>query len=569
MAAVPQIIAPYGGRLVNLVVNEADRASLKRHANSLPFLQISQRTLCDLEMLATGALSPLDRFMGEADYRNVLATMCLCDGHLSAIPVTLPAREGEFQIGQEIALRDASSEVLALIRIDEIFRYDAREEQLAVLGSDDSSHPLVAEMSSWGKVYLSGPLTVIKLPEHYDFPELRLTPSQVRERLAAWGNDRIVAFHTRNPMHRAHEEIAKRAMDQLGANLLIHPAVGVTKPGDVDHYTRVRTYRTLVENYFPSDRTLLSLCPMAMRMAGPRSAVWHAMIRRNYGASHFIVGRDHEGPGVNSQGEPYYRPFEAQELVTQYADELGVGIVNFKEFVYSPARKKLLEADEVEPGEATETLSGTQVRDEYLAAAKPLPEWFTRPETARILAQAYPPKIRQGVCVWLTGLPSSGKSTVANILSILLLEHGRGATLLDGDVVRTHLSKGLGFSKEDRDTNILRIGFVAGEIARAGGIVITAAVSPYESTRSQVRHMFPINSFVEVYINTPLRVCEERDVKGLYHRARLGEARGVTGIDDPYEAPAHAEIVIDTVAHSAEVCARQIANYLKAQGFIE
>lgn len=564
----PELITPYGGKLVNLVLPPEDREAWKKRANGLPFLQISQRTLCDLEMLAIGALSPLDRFMGEADYRSVLRNLRLSSGAIQPIPVTLPAVPGQFEVGQEIALRDAHSEVLATLQIDEIFEYDPREEQLAVLGSDDNKHPLVAEMSTWGAVYLSGPLKVIKLPDHYDFPELRLTPLQVRDRLALLGNPKVVAFHTRNPMHRAHEELARRAMDTLDATLLIHPAVGVTKPGDVDHFTRVRTYRTLVENYFPSEKTLLSLCPIAMRMAGPRSAVWHAIIRRNYGASHFIVGRDHEGPGSNSQGRPFYEPYQAQELAEQYSEELGVEIVKFHEIAYSPTRHAYLEITEALPNEKIETLCGADVRDQFLAKGKPLPAWFTRPETAQILREAFPPKTRQGVCIWLTGLPSSGKSTVANILSILLMEQGRGATLLDGDVVRTHLSKGLGFSKEDRDTNILRIGFVAGEIARAGGIVITAAVSPYESTRSQVRHMFPSDRFIEVYVNTPLSVCEERDVKGLYRAARHGDAKGVTGIDDPYEPPQNAEVEIDTVHDSADVCARQIIDFLKERGFL-
>ena len=568
MPATAELVSPYGGKLVDLLLPHAGREAWKKYANTLPFLQISQRSLCDLEMLAVGALSPLDRFMGEADYRSVLHSMRLESGFLSSIPITLPAPEGQFSVGQEIALRDSQSEVLATLKIEEIFAYDAKQEQIAVLGCDDSQHPLVAEMSGWGSVYLSGPLKVIKLPTHYDFPTLRLTPLQVRAKLGSLGTPRVVAFHTRNPMHRAHEELAKRAMESLDATLLLHPAVGVTKPGDVDHFTRVRTYRTLVEQYFPRDRTVLSLCPIAMRMAGPRSAVWHAMIRRNYGASHFIVGRDHEGPGCKSDGSFYFEPYQAQELADQYAPELGVEIVKFKEVVYSPSRRIFLEANDILPGEQVESLSGTQVRDQYLATGAPLPEWFTRPETARILGEAYPPKTRQGVCIWLTGLPSSGKSTVANILSILLLEQGRGATLLDGDVVRTHLSKGLGFSKDDRDTNILRIGFVAGEIARAGGIVITAAVSPYEKTRSQVRHMFPPDRFVEVFINTPLSVCEERDVKGLYQRARDGEAKGVTGIDDPYEAPQHPEVEIDTVTYPAEVCARQIVEYLKTRGFL-
>jgi sulfate adenylyltransferase len=379
----------------------------------------------------------------------------------------------------------------------------------------------------------------------------------------------VVAFQTRNPLHRVHEELTKRATAAVDGTLLLHPSVGMTRPGDVDHYTRVRTYRALADRYYDPDRVVLALLPLAMRMAGPREALWHALIRRNYGANHFIVGRDHASPGVDSTGKPFYGPYDAQDLMAQHQHELGVSMVPFQELVYLPDEDRYEEVDRIPAGTRTASISGTQVRDEFLNRGQSLPPWFTRPETAEILAETYPPRHRQGVCVWFTGLSGAGKSTTAEVLTVLLLEHGRQVTLLDGDVVRTNLSSGLGFSKEDRDTNIRRIGFVAGEIARHGGIAVCAAISPYRSTRNEVRQIVGSDRFVEVFVDTPLEECERRDAKGMYARARRGEITGWTGIDDPYEAPAHAELVLDTVSHSAEDNARQILRLLADQGFVQ
>jgi sulfate adenylyltransferase len=369
-------------------------------------------------------------------------------------------------------------------------------------------------------------------------------------------------------LHRVHEELTKRAAQSVDGVLLLHPSVGMTKPGDVDHYTRVRTYRALAERYYDPDRILLGLLPLAMRLGGPREALWHALIRRNYGANHFIVGRDHAGPGNDSTGRPFYRPYDAQELVAQYSDEIGVGMVRFQELVYLPDEARYEEVHRVPAQARTSSLSGTQVREEFLNNGKKLPEWFTRPEVAEILQETYPPRHRQGVCVWFTGLSGSGKSTTAEVLTILLLEHGRQVTVLDGDVVRTHLSQGLGFSKEDRDLNIRRIGFVAAEIVRHGGFVMCAAVSPYRATRQDVRNMVGSEHFVEVFVDTPLEVCEQRDVKGMYAKARRGELKGFTGIDDPYEPPERPELTLDTVRHTPEENAYLILEHLVAAGFV-
>jgi sulfate adenylyltransferase len=464
-------------------------------------------------------------------------------------------------------LRNAKNDLMAIMTIEEVYEWDVAQVAQAVFGTLDTRHPL-AGMHRWGKVNISGRLQVLQLPHHADFQELRLSPAQTRARLEAYGYENVVAFQTRNPLHRVHEELIKRATQRADGVLLLHPVVGLTKPGDVDHYTRVRTYRALVQCADDANRLLLSLLPLAMRMAGPREALWHALIRRNYGANYLIVGRDHASPGLDSHGKPFYGPYDAQALVERYSAELGVGVVPFEELVYLPDEERYEEVSRVSPRARTASISGTQVRQEYLHKGRRLPDWFTRPEVADILAEAYPPRHQQGVCIWFTGLSGAGKSTTAEVLTVLLLERGRQATVLDGDVVRTHLSKGLGFSKEDRDTNIRRIGFVAAEIVRHGGLAICAAVSPYLVTRQEVRDMVGQDHFVEVFVDTPLEVCEQRDAKGMYAKARRGEITGFTGIDDPYEPPTHPDITLDTVAQTPEENAYRILAYLIQRGFV-
>lgn len=561
------LITPYGGALVNLVATGERRRRLIEVASHLPAIQISARSLCDLELLATGGFSPLTRFMGRADYTRVLEELRLADGTLWPLPITLPVERGAFG-SDRVALRDAQNNLIALMDLEEIYPWDAEREARLALGTTDPRHPLVAEMSGWGRFYASGALTVINLPKHYDFVDLRRSPAQVRSLLDKMGRPNVVAFQTRNPLHRVHEELTKRAAERVGGSLLIHPAVGLTRPGDIDHFTRVRIYRALVDRYYDPERTALSLLPLAMRMAGPREALWHAIIRRNYGANHLIVGRDHAGPGLDSRGKPFYGPFEAQELLAGHAAEVGVRMVPFDELVYLKAEGRYVAAGEVPPGAEVATISGTQVRDDYLARGRLLPEWFTRRETAEILNQVYQPRHRQGFCVWFTGLSGAGKSTIAQVLHILLMERGRVATILDGDVVRTHLSKGLGFSREDRDTNILRIGFVAAEVARAGGAVICAAVSPYRAARNQCRYMFGDEQFIEVFVATPIAICEQRDSKGLYAKARRGEITGFTGVDDPYEPPLNPELVLHAAETAPEANAQTIIAYLEQKGFL-
>jgi sulfate adenylyltransferase len=563
-----KLISPFGS-LVNLVAPPDEAEELRKYAASLTSIRLSERSVCDLELLATGAFSPLDRFMGQVDYSSVLGQMRLADGRLFPIPITLPVENrAAIHLDQDITLCNAKNEPLAVMTVEEAYEWDWTETAREVFGTLDQRHPLLLEMQSWGKINLSGRLKVFQLPRHYDFQPLRLSPEQTRAKLESLGCSEVVAFQTRNPVHRVHEELLRRAAEEVNGLVLLHPVVGLTKPGDIDHFTRVRSYRVLAEQWHEPGRIILALLPLAMRLAGPREALWHATIRRNYGASFLIVGRDHASPGLDSSGKPFYGPYDAQELVTKFSHELGVKVLPFGEFVYLPDENRYEEITKVPPKVRIASISGTQVREEYLTNGKRLPQWFTRSEVAEILEETYPPKYRRGVCVWFTGLSGAGKSTTADVLTVLLMEHGRQVTVLDGDVVRTHLSKGLGFSKEDRDVNIRRIGFVAAEIVRHGGVVICAAVSPYRSTRDAVRRMVGEGHFIEVFVDTPLEVCEARDAKGMYSKARRGEIKGFTGIDDPYESPFHPELTLDTRWHTPEENSRRILDYLVGRGFV-
>ena len=564
------IIEPYGGRLVDLIVPDESVGETIEYAKTLPRVRLSERALCDLELLATGGFSPLDKFMGSQDYVRVLEEMRLASGHVFPIPITLPVANDEaIKLDREIALVDLRNEIVATMIVEQIYAWDLMKASREVFGSDDVRHPTIAEMNRWGTNNISGALKVIRLPRHFHFRNLRLTPTETRRLLQQSAYENVVAFQTRNPLHRAHEEMTKRAIQQVNGILLLHPVVGMTKPGDIDHVTRVRTYKAFAETFYDRERILLSLLPLAMRMAGPREALWHALIRRNYGANHIIIGRDHASPGNDSKGEPFYPPYTAQELCQEFETELGVKVLPFGEFVYMPAEDRYEETRSLTEQVRAMRISGTQGREWYRDGNTKLPNWFVRSEIADLIAETNPPRHKQGFCVWFTGLSAAGKSTTAEILAGLLQEHGRQVTLLDGDVVRTHLSQGLGFSKHDRDLNIRRIGFVASEIVRHHGAVICAAVSPYRTTRNEVRNMIGADNFIEVFVDTPLDECERRDTKGMYVKARRGEIKNFTGIDDPYEPPLNPELRIGTMIDSAEENADAIFAYLSNHGWLK
>ncbi len=557
---------------MDLVAVDARPAEMRATAKDFASLTLDERSLCDLELLATGAFSPLKGFLGKADYDRVVAEMRLVDGTLWPLPVTLPVHPGDgVEVGKALALRDVYGNLLAFLHVEEIYPYDKQAEAQGAYGSTDAKHPAVAHLNRQPGHYAAGRLEVIRTPPHFDFVELRRTPRELREHFQHLGWTKVVAFQTRNPLHRAHEELTKRAAEQIGGGLLIHPVVGVTKPGDVDHYTRVRCYRALVDNYYEPGSVVLSLLPLAMRMAGPREVLLHAIIRRNHGCTHFIVGRDHAGPGADSTGKPFYAPYAAQEAMATHKAEIGMEMVDFKQMVYLPDENRYSPIDEVSPSTKTTDISGTQVRDDYLAKGLQLPEWFSRPAVAEILNETNPPKFRQGLTIWFTGLSGSGKSTVAHALVERLAEFGRNVSQLDGDEIRTHLSKGLGFSKEDRDVNINRVGYVAGMVAQHGGTTICSVISPYRGPRDNARKASKGN-FVEVYCDTPIAECEKRDVKGLYAKARAavaqGKGMGFTGVDDPYEAPLKPEVTIDTSKLSVVECADAIIHKLIELGYI-
>ncbi|HEU4751262.1 MAG TPA: bifunctional sulfate adenylyltransferase/adenylylsulfate kinase [Acidimicrobiia bacterium] len=566
------LIPPHGGTLINLLASTERAVELRQLSRDWPSWDLTERQMCDLELLVSGGFSPLTGFMASPDYERVCSEMRLADGTLWPIPITLDVPEtiaAEVSAGSMLALRDPEGVMLAALAVEEVYRPDLTAEAGQVFGSVNPDHPGVAHLlSQTNPVYLGGTVEGIQTPTHYDFRSLRLSPAEIRAEFARRGWTQVVAFQTRNPMHRAHVELTTRAASEVGANLLIHPVVGMTKPGDVDHYTRVRCYEAVLGGY-PHNTAALALLPLAMRMGGPREAVWHAIIRKNHGCTHLIVGRDHAGPGSDSTGKPFYGPYEAQEMLAKHQDELGVGMVDFKMMVYAPDLDQYIPEDEVPEGVKTVSISGTELRDR-LATGREIPEWFTYPDVATELRRTHPPRAKQGFTVFFTGLSGSGKSTIANALLVKLLEMGgRPVSILDGDLVRKHLSSELGFSKEHRDINIRRIGYVASEITKSGGIAICAPIAPYDSTRKAVRKLVEAGGgFVLVHVATPLEVCEERDRKGLYAKARAGLIPEFTGISDPYEEPADAEVVIDSTAFSPDEAANQIILQLERLGYI-
>ena len=567
------LIAPHGGgSLSELIADDERREELKTASRDWPSWDLMPRQLCDLELLMNGGFSPLRGFLGESEYDSVCADMRLSDTTLWPVPITLDLPEAvakELGKGQRLALRDPEGVMLAALTVDDVFEPDREREAQMVFGTTNSEHPGVAHLlKRTNPYYVGGRIEGLQLPAHYDFRGLRLTPSQLRDEFTRLGWRRVVAFQTRNPMHRAHHELTLRAAKGVEANLLIHPVVGMTKPGDLDHYTRVRCYQAISAHY-PRNTAKLSLLPLAMRMGGPREAVWHAIIRKNYGCTHLIVGRDHAGPGSDSSGKPFYGPYDAQELLRQHEEELGVAMVPFKMMVYLEERDIYVPQDEVPEGARVLNISGTELR-ERLADGREIPDWFTFPAVAEELRRTHPPRQRQGFTVFFTGLSGSGKSTIANVLLVRILElGGRPVTLLDGDIVRKNLSSELGFSKEHRDINIRRIGYVASEITKNGGVAICAPIAPYDSVRKDVKAMIqPLGGYILVHLATPLEVCEQRDRKGMYAKARQGIIKEFTGISDPYEVPEDADLTLDTTELSPTEAAQEIVLHLEKLGYI-
>ncbi|WP_411352392.1 bifunctional sulfate adenylyltransferase/adenylylsulfate kinase [Leisingera aquaemixtae] len=558
-----------------LYVSYESAQKLKVEAADLVSWDLTPRQICDLELLMNGGFNPLKGFLSQADYDGVIENMRLADGTLWPMPITLDVSEdfaAKLEAGQDIALRDQEGVILATMTVTDNWVPNKAREAEKVFGADDDAHPAVNYLhNTAGKVYLGGPVTGIQQPVHYDFRGRRDTPNELRAYFRKLGWNKVVAFQTRNPLHRAHQELTFRAAREAQANLLIHPVVGMTKPGDVDHFTRVRCYEAVLDKY-PAATTSMSLLNLAMRMAGPREAVWHGLIRKNHGCTHFIVGRDHAGPGKNSAGEDFYGPYDAQELFREFQGEMGIEMVDFKHMVYVQERAQYEPNDEIEDRDNVTILniSGTELR-RRLAEGLEIPEWFSFPEVVSELRKTKPPRSKQGFTVFFTGFSGSGKSTIANALMVKLMEMGgRPVTLLDGDIVRKNLSSELGFSKEHRDLNIRRIGYVASEITKNGGIAICAPIAPYATTRRAVREdVEQFGAFVEVHVATSIEECERRDRKGLYKLAREGKIKEFTGISDPYDVPQNAELVVETENVDVDNCAHQVLLKLESMGLIK
>ncbi|OZJ06620.1 Sulfate adenylyltransferase [Bifiguratus adelaidae] len=567
---------PHGGILKDLYIRDADKQpALLAESEKLPTVALTERQLCDLELILNGGFSPLEGFLNEKDYTGVVEKMRLTSGLLWSMPITFDVSQEQINAlrisaGRRIALRDPRDDnVLAILTVEDVYRPDKKKEATLVFGDDDLAHPGVKYLHQTTKeFYVGGPVEAVNRPNHYDYVSNRFTPTELRAHFKKLQWTRVVAFQTRNPMHRAHRELTVRAARARKAHLLIHPVVGLTKPGDVDHYTRVRVYKALMPKY-PNGMAELSLLPLAMRMGGPREAIWHALIRKNHGVTHFIIGRDHAGPGANSKGEDFYGPYDAQKLVEEYKHEIGIEVVPFQMVTYLPDTDEYMPIDEVPPGTKTLNISGTELR-RRLRLGLPIPSWFSYPEVVSVLRQAYPARVEQGFTVFFTGLHASGKNSIARALQVSLNEQGtRPVSLLLGETVRSELSSELGFSKRERDLNVARIAFVAGELTKAGAACVAAPIAPFEEARQAARATVEkFGGFYLVHVATPLEECEKRDLEGVYARARSGEIKGFTGIDDPYEVPSKADLTVNVSKQDVSQIVHEIILMLEKDGYL-
>ena len=562
------MIKPHGKTLVSFHLSADELSEYSELSNNISSLTLSLKQQCDLEMISNGAFSPISTFNNQKDYEEILLKNKLSNGLVWSIPIVLDVPDQflkSLDKNEYISLRNTEGFLLAILKVKEFWEPDKKEEANLVFKSNDPNHPGVDYLfNHTNNNYISGELVPIHENKYFDFTHLRKSPQEVRDffRLNNWKD--VIAFQTRNPMHRAHYELTKLAMDEHNSKLLIHPVIGMSKPGDIDHFTRVKCYQHIIK-YYPENSVELSLINLAMRMAGPKEALWHAIIRKNYGCNRIIIGRDHAGPGVNAEGKPYYQPYDAQELIAQYQEELEIKMVPFKEMVFAKNKKTYLPLDKIEQDDPIEKLSGTQFK-ELLQQRTEIPTWYSFPEVIHELRKRFPKLHNQGLTVFFTGLSGAGKSTLANAIMYKLMEtEDRPITLLDGDIVRQHLSSELGFSKEDRDIHVKRIGYVASEITKHGGVAICAPIAPYSNTRKVVRNMIDeVGSFVEIHVATPLSVCEERDTKGLYKQARAGKILDFTGVSDPYEEPENPEITVDTSDITVEESSALILDKLRS-----
>lgn len=567
---------PHGGVLKDLIARDLPRHDeLSAEAETLPAILLSERQLCDLELILNGGFSPLEGFLNQKDYDGVVKENRLASGVLFSMPITLDVsqeliNEAGIKPGARITLRDFRDDRnLAILTVEDVYRPDKNLEAKEVFGGDPE-HPAVKYLFETAQeFYVGGKLEAVNRLQHYDFVDLRYTPAEIRLHFDKLGWTKVVAFQTRNPMHRAHRELTVRAARSHHANVLIHPVVGLTKPGDIDHFTRVRVYKALLPRY-PNGMAVLGLLPLAMRMGGPREAIWHAIIRKNHGATHFIVGRDHAGPGKNSKGVDFYGPYDAQYAVEKYRDELGIEVVPFQMMTYLPDSDEYMPVDQIPKETRTLNISGTELRAR-LRSGRDIPEWFSYPEVVKVLRESHPARSAQGFTIFLTGYQNSGKDQIARALQVTLNQQGgRSVSMLLGETVRSELSSELGFSREDRNKNIGRIAFVASELTRSGAAVIAAPIAPFDESRQHARELVEkYGDFYLVHVATPLEYCEKTDKRGIYQKARAGEITGFTGVDDPYEAPAKADLVVDCEKQTVRSIVHQIVLLLESKGLLD
>ncbi len=557
----------------SLIVHFRRAEQLRKEAVELVSIDLNPLQLHDLELLLNRGLYPLNGYLGKADYETVLESMRLADGTVWPIPLYLDITEEcaeRLTCGQRLALNDQEGFLLAILHIKEIWQPDKEKEAQLIYGTVDSQkHPGAKKvLQQQGRWHVSGTIEGLSLPIHYDFHRLRLTPSETHRRFTQYGWRRVLGFHTREYLHCAHREMVLNAAREIGAGILLHPVVGLDHPGNREHYTQVHCYREIVQ-HFPANMILFGITPMAERQAGPREALWHAIIRKNFGCSHFMVADDHADPFAGTDSELFYPRHAAQDLVAEMAPEIQIEMVPEKAMGYLEDKAQYVFLDDLSHEKKVKNITSAELK-KRLEWGLDIPEWYSYPNVVNELRKAFPPRSRQGFTIFLTGLSGSGKSTIAKVLMVRFMEMGdRPVTLLDGDIVRKNLSSELNFSKEHRNLNITRIGFVASEITKNGGIAICAPIAPYEESRLANRELISrYGGYIEIHISTPLSVCEQRDRKGLYAKARKGVIRGVTGISDPYIEPRNPELTIDTSTMTPAEAVQEILLYLEEQGYL-
>jgi len=503
---------------------------------------IDERELCDLECLTTGAFAPLTSYMTRAQYESCLDTLRIpTENGLAVFPIPIVCTVVQpVDPGATLTLKTITGTTVATLQVAECWQPDQVREWNSVFGSDDPNHPYIQYMKTKGGYYVSGTLAVEPSYQfHSSFMKERRTPAELRA-LGPW-----IGFQTRNPLHRSHIELIQRSAKVAGVKVLLHPVEGVTQECDIPFPVRMKCYRKVLPFVESAEGVTLSILPLSMRMAGPREAVWHAVIRRNYGCSHFIVGRDHAGPSYRKKdGTSFYGPLEAQQLAKSLEADIGITIVTSEEVGYCGDVQSYKTVSESK-GHSVAEISGTQFRS-MLEKGATIPAWYSYLDVVAPLQQFY--QKPRGLCMYFMGLSGAGKSTLANALKGALQDEypHKEVTILDADEIRTHLSKGLGFSREDRSTNVRRIGYVASEIVRHGGIVLVANIAPYEEDRAVNRALVSqYGTYLEVFVDTTLETCESRDVKGLYKAARAGKITQFTGISDPFEVPTKAHRIAE------------------------